>query len=105
MPDESARVRLCGGAYCLVVQVQLARASRPGDDQLRQGALSDLPGTVHYHDTGIRQRLGGHLLGMPREQANPSAHRATLPRLTLGYGRSAGIFVGVLPVTWWAICR
>jgi hypothetical protein len=89
----------------LVVQVQLTRASRPDDDELRQGAVSDLPGAVHYHDTGIRQCRDGHLLGMPREQANPDVHRATLPQLTprawatcryLGE-RSAGYLVGVLP--------
>ena len=65
----------------------------------------DLPGTIHHDDTGVRQCLGGHSLGMPREQANPDAHRSTLPQLTLKRGRSAGTFVGVLPVTSWALCR
>jgi len=65
----------------------------------------DLPGTIHHDDTGVRQRLGGHSLGMPREQINPDAHRTTLPQLTLQRGRPAGTFVGVLPVTSWAFCR
>ena len=65
MPDKCSRVRLCGGAYRLVVQEQLTRASRSGDDQLSQGTFPNLPGTVDYHDTGIRQRRGGNLLGVP----------------------------------------
>jgi hypothetical protein len=74
------------GADCLIVQVKLTRASRPRDDQLRQSALSDLPGTVHHHDAGIDQRFSGHALGMAREQACTNIHGARLLRLTPAVG-------------------
>ena len=77
MPHESAGVRFRGGAHRLVVQEQLTRAWRPGDDQLRQGALSDLPGAVDHHDAGIRQPLGSHQLGMPIVQTSLTAHEVT----------------------------
>ena len=81
MPNEGARVRLCGGAHCLVVQEQLTRTGRPGDDQLRQGALADLPGTVDHHDAGIPQRFNSEPLGMPREQISFTDHGLRLRQL------------------------
>ena len=54
IPDESTRIRLRSGTDRLVVQVQLSRASGPSDDQLRQGALTDLP---------IRGRSADHPAG------------------------------------------
>jgi hypothetical protein len=42
------------------------------------GAFTDLPGTVDYHDAGVRQRLNSHPLSMAREQA---PRRSTAVRL------------------------
>ena len=38
------------------------------DQPIAEGELfTHLPSTVDYHDAGIPQRLGGHMLGMPRK--------------------------------------
>ena len=105
MPDESARVCLCSGADGLVVQVQLTCSVRSGDNQFRESALSYLPGAIDYHDAGIRQRLSGHPLSVPRKEAHSSFHRATLAQRTSTHGPSAETIVGHLPVDMWAICR
>ena len=83
MPDERTRVRLSCSADRLVIQIELTRSGRPGSDQFSQGALADLPGTVHHHDAGIRQRLSGHQLSMPGEEIRSAAHPATLQQITL----------------------
>ena len=83
MADESAGIRFCGSAYCLIVQVQFTRASGFGDDQVRQSALADLPGAVDHHDPGIRQRVSDHPLGMPRKQARLTNHGARLQQMVL----------------------
>jgi hypothetical protein len=49
-------------------------STNPGDDQLRQGALADLPGTVDHHDAGIPQRFNSEPLGMPRKQISSTDH-------------------------------
>jgi hypothetical protein len=67
MPDEGARIRYRSGANRLVIQVQLARTSRPGDDEFRKGALTYLPSAVDHDDAGIRQSLSGHPLSVSRE--------------------------------------
>jgi len=78
MPDESARVRFRSGTNRLVIQVQFARTSRPGDDEFRKGALTYLPSSVNHDDAGIRQSLSSHPFRMSREQTSHITHTTTL---------------------------
>jgi hypothetical protein len=56
LPDEGARICLCSGADCLVIQEQLARARDLATISPAKVLLPTWRAPVDHHDTGVRKQ-------------------------------------------------
>jgi hypothetical protein len=106
----SCRTKALGSASAAARTAWSSRHSSraPGDPATISSAKVLLPtwrAPVDHHDTGVRQRLGSHLLSMAMEETDFTVREIVLRQLRSGDGRSADGFARVLPIVQRPICR